>query len=364
MMFRLACTLLLIQTAVALGATDDASVSPVIAAPLRSIPANLPKKQATDSTLQIKGVDAELNVGMTPETSSPSVFDGLATDQNSNLQKAQLMLKRNLLDEVSLTYKNNVGLANATQTTNGAAARQSAQSQSASEINWAINEAVSLTGSNQMDQIFEFQRSEPTRTRNALESRYSPGPGTVLGLGASNENFYQGNIVSFERETVSNLYQQKLGKLPLTWSANPSYITETNPFDSTQNRTGTAMNQSLLWNITPDFTWNVGGGVTTWDYSTDLRKESDRNLFSQWTRQLRKNLKMNVRTDLQTTETNASEGALLQREERFKLSLGQQLLLTDDVTASFDIGHEYLRQINSTWSPSDHSATLSIQKKF
>ncbi len=363
LMLRTVLLLWLCGTALLGAATDDALVSPVISAPLRSIPASLPKNQSTNSSLQLRGADSELTVGVPVETATPSVFDDLNPQNNLGAQKAQILLKRNLLDDVTLTYQSNVGLANTTPEKNRAVTAQAAQNQSTSNLKWNVKDNWSVTGSNQMDQIFEFQRAEPSHVRNGIETHYQLNPGTGLGFGVNSEDYYSNNLVSFERQTSVGQFQQKLGKLPLNWTASPSLIKELSPLDATQNRAGTRVDQSLLWNLNPDLSWNLGTGLTNWNYDIDSRQQVDRTLYSQWTRAIRKNFTLTFRTDLQTIET-AEDKAVIQREDKFKLSLGQQLLLTDDLSAAFDLKQEYQRDINSTWSPSDHSATLSIQKKF
>lgn len=362
-MFRAVLILWLCSTALFGAASDDAGVSPVVSAPLRSLPANLPKKQTNDSTLKLRGADSELTVGLPAETGTPSVFDDLNPQDNLTAQKAQILLKRNLLDDVTLTYQSNVGLANTAPTTNGAVTTQNAQNQSTSNLKWNVKDNWSFTASNQMDQIFEFQRAEPSHVRNGIETHYQLSPGTGLGLGTNSEDYYANNAVTFERQTTTGQFQQKLGKLPLNWTASPGLVKDISPVDPMQNRAGTRLDQSLLWNLNPNLAWNVGTGLTNWNYDIDSRRQVDRTLYSQWTRSVRNNFKLTLRTDVETIETSA-DATTTQREDKFKLSLGQQLLLTDDLTAAFDLKQEYQRDINSTWSPGDHSATLSIQKKF
>lgn len=364
-MLRAVCILGWWMAAAALAAPDTATSSTPIAAPARTLPAptNLPKKSKNDDSLQLRGADSELSVGLAEEKTTPSVFDDLSTDNSAAIQKAQLMLKRNLLDDVTLTYKSKVGLANTAPTKTNTASAPSGQSQSSTDLKWNVSDDLALTSSHQMDQIFEFQRAEPSRVRESIESRYRLNPGTALGLGVNNENYYTDNTISFARQTTTGQLQQKLGNLPLQWTSSPSLISETAPLDAAQNRAGNRLDQSLLWNINPDLTWNVGSGWVNWNYDTSSKQQLDRTLYSQWTRQLRSNLKLTFRTDLETIET-ATDSTTTQREDKFKLSLGQQLTLTDDVSAAFDLRQEYQRDINSTWSPADRSATLSIQKKF
>ena len=362
-MFRAALILWLCGTALLGAATDDALVSPVISAPIRSIPVNLPKNQSTNSSLQLNGADSELTVAVPSETASPSVFDDLNPQNNLSSQKAQILLKRNLLDDVTLTYQSNVGLASTTPEKSGTVTAQTAQNQSSTNLKWNVKDNWSVTSSNQMDQIFEFQRAEPSHVRNGIETHYQLNPGTGLGFGVNSEDYYSNNLATFERQTTAGQFQQKLGKLPLNWTASPALVKDVSPIDATQNRAGTRVDQSLLWNLNPDLSWNLGTGLTNWNYDIDTRKQVDRTIYSQWTRSIRKNFSLTLRTDLETIETASADAAPL-REDKFKFSLGQQLLLTDDLSAAFDLKQEYQRDINSTWSPSDHSATLSIQKKF
>ncbi|PAW79126.1 MAG: hypothetical protein B9S32_03990 [Verrucomicrobia bacterium Tous-C9LFEB] len=363
LMFRAALILWLCGTALLGAATDDALVSPVISAPIRSIPVNLPKNQSTNSSLQLNGADSELTVAVPSETASPSVFDDLNPQNNLSSQKAQILLKRNLLDDVTLTYQSNVGLASTTPEKSGTVTAQTAQNQSSTNLKWNVKDNWSVTSSNQMDQIFEFQRAEPSHVRNGIETHYQLNPGTGLGFGVNSEDYYSNNLATFERQTTAGQFQQKLGKLPLNWTASPALVKDVSPIDATQNRAGTRVDQSLLWNLNPDLSWNLGTGLTNWNYDIDTRKQVDRTIYSQWTRSIRKNFSLTLRTDLETIETASADAAPL-REDKFKFSLGQQLLLTDDLSAAFDLKQEYQRDINSTWSPSDHSATLSIQKKF
>lgn len=362
-MLRAALTVWLLMATVAFAATDDSTTSPSLSAPLRSIPASMPRKTARDESLQLRGADSEISVGLADKAAVPSVFDELSPKNSPTPQNAQLLLKRNLLDDVTLTYKSNVGMANTAPSQNGSVTTQAARNQSTSEIGWNVTDQWSVTGSNQMDQIFEFQRAEPSRVRDGIETRYRLNSGTSFGLGVNNEDYYSNNLSTFERHTSTGQIQQKLGNLPLNWTASPSLITETSALDASQNRSGSRVDQSLLWNIDPNLSWNVGTGWANWNYDLDAHTQLDRTVYSQWTRQIRSNYKLTFRTDVQTIDT-AQENTTAQREDKFKLSVGQQLLFTDDLSAAFDLRQEYQREINSTWAPVDHSATLSIQKKF
>lgn len=357
----LACLALTVTAAFA--ASDSTTLSAPLNPPL-AVPSNLPKIQKNPDSLQIRGADSELDVVVpTQSDMPPSVFDDLTPENNLTQQKAQILLKRNLLDDATLTYKSNVGLRDSSPINNGGVATQTGQNQSTTELKWDASDALSFTTTNEMDQLIELQRTDPARTRNSFETRYKLPNSASLALGVSNEDFYSGNEISLEQQTAASQYQQKIGKLPLTWSGGPSYIKQADPMDYTQNREGTQINQSLLWNVNPSLTWNVGTGWTNWDYTDEIHQQVERNIFSEWTRQIRSNIKFIVRTDYQTT-TDYTDSNTITRQDAFKLTIGQQLKLTDDFSAVFDFRQEYQHEINSTWAPTDHSATISLQKKF
>jgi len=318
----------------------------------------MPKSQTVSSKVQVQGVDSELTVGV---LSNSSVFDDLSPLSGTQ-QRAQILLKRNVIDDVTLSNTNSVGLADVTSTKAGTlVTTQSMQNKSSTDLTWQTTDKLAFSIKNETDRIFEFQES--AYTTNSAETHYKLFPDTTIGAGVNKETFYNGNDFSFERQTFTTQLQQKIGKLPLNWTLSPSTVQENDPLDFTQNRSASKIDQSLLWNVNTDTSVNFGAGYADWAYSSDSHQMTDRTLYTQWNRQLRKNVKLMLRTDFETTES-AYVDSTVTREDKFRLTIGQQISLSDDFNASIDFQQEYQHDINSTWSPADHSATLSFQKKF
>jgi hypothetical protein len=186
-----------------------------------------------------------------------------------------------------------------------------------------------------------------------------PHPLTSLSLATTLREPLDDAEPATSSSKVEAAWKQKLGQLPLTLEATPSYIESKTPGDPSHRLTS---RQALVWNASGDSLLSVGTQWSETEKSFQQQNETQLSYFGEWNRKVSPDISLSVRSEFE--QSRQQTPASFHETQRTTLRAGPSFRLNEDLNARIDFKAAADLQKTGQARPPEQAVSLSLQGRF